>query len=506
MAHDSRQQPQHFRVVVVGAGAAGLCMAARMAQEGIRDFLVLDKSDGVGGTWRDNTYPDSACDVPSHLYSFSFAPNPGWSRKWAKQPEILSYFESMVDRFSLTHHLRLNTEVSSLTWSEDRSSWSILTTSGDEIEAQVVVNGLGQLSVPNIPDIGGLSGFTGEMFHSARWNHDHDLRGERVAVIGIGASAIQFVPPVAEQAEQLTLFQRSANYVGPKADREFKDWELTAFARIPGVREAYRQWTYWRLEARFAVMRRGSAIGKYYQKKFRKELEVLVDEDLPLDALAPDYQPGCKRILLSNDWYPALKRPNVSVVTDPVDHVDANHIVTADGSRFEADTLILGTGFKSTDFLTPMVVTGRDGADLNKVWADGAVAYMSLAVTGFPNMFLLYGPNSNLGHNSILFMIEQQVGYVLAALEQLAERECDSLEVSESAMRRWDEEMVRRSADTVWATGCDSWYKTDSGRITNNWIGHTTEYRKRLNNPRWSDWNFSRARAPHRIEDGVPVA
>jgi cation diffusion facilitator CzcD-associated flavoprotein CzcO len=483
-------------VAIIGAGAAGLAMAAQLRRHGCDDFVVIEKSDGVGGTWRDNTYPDAACDVPSHLYSFSFAPNPDWSRKWAKQDEILAYFEGLVDRFDLGRHLRLGTEVAEASWSDTECRWTLRTTDrrGDltDVEADIVVSGLGQLNMPHVPDIDGLSGFAGTTFHSARWDHDHDLTGERVGVIGIGASAIQFVPPVARQAGRLTLFQRSANYVAPKKDREFRPWERWAFRHVPGVRSAYREWIYRRLELNFRVMRRNSALGRMLRGRFAKELRGMAGEELPWEALMPDYPPGCKRILISSDWYPALMRPNVEVVTSAVARVTPHGVVTEDGREFPLDTLVFGTGFQSTHFLTPMKVTGAGGRDLNEAWRGGAVAYLGLSVAGFPNFFMLYGPNTNLGHNSILFMIEQQVGYVLAAMEQLDRRGAAAADICEGAMTRWDEEVLARSAETVWAEDCSSWYKTDEGRITNNWVGPTTEYRRRMRSPIWSDWRFIR--------------
>lgn len=489
---DRRSTPQRVQVAIIGAGAGGLCMAIRLRSAGTTDFVVLEKSDGVGGTWRDNHYPDSACDVPSHLYSFSFATNPDWSRKWAKQPEILGYFESLVDRFDLAGHLRLGTEISEVHWSDSECRWTIHTTAGERIEADVVVSGLGQLNTPHIPDIAGLERFAGTMFHSARWDHTHALAGERVGVIGIGASAIQFVPPVAEEAGHLTLFQRSPNYVAPKPDREFRPWERWVFRNVPGVERAYRAWIYWKLEARFSIMRRGSRLGNYLQRRFAGELTKLASDRLPVEALIPDYPPGCKRLLIADDWYPALLREDVEVVTSAVERITPTSVCTADGREFELDTLILGTGFQSTRFLTPLKITGAGGRDLNEVWDGGAVAYLGLSVAGFPNFFMLYGPNTNLGHNSILFMIEQQVDYVLSALEQLERRGSAAVEVTAAAMTAWDDEIQRRSADTVWAEGCHSWYKTDDGRITNNWIGHTTEYRHRMQSPDWDDWRFLR--------------
>jgi cation diffusion facilitator CzcD-associated flavoprotein CzcO len=485
-------------VAIVGAGAGGLCMARGLRERGIDDIVILEKSDGVGGTWRDNTYPDAACDVPSHLYSFSFDSKADWSRKWAKQPEILEYFERLVRRHDLERHLQLRTEVAGCRWLEESGCWELRTAAGDRLRAGVVVCALGQLNVPHIPDLPGLEDFGGTVFHSARWDHHHDLRGERVGVIGIGASAIQFVPPVADRAASVALFQRSPNYVGPKRDREFRRWERWVFSHVPGVQRLYRWSIYWRHEARFALMRRNSRLGRVLQEAFRRRIRGLADHRLPMEALMPDHPPGCKRVLIADRWYPTLRRDHVEVVTAPVTGVTAQGVECADGRHVALDTLIFGTGFRTTELLTPIEVTGRDDEDLDETWAGGASAYLGMAMAGFPNLFLLYGPNTNLGHNSILFMIEQQVGYVLAALAEMHRRGATAMEVTEGAMLRWDREMRRRSADTVWAEGCNSWYKTADGRLTNNWVGRTTEYRRRLRRPRWTDWSFRSTAGPRR--------
>jgi cation diffusion facilitator CzcD-associated flavoprotein CzcO len=488
---DDPADPVRTAIAIIGAGAGGLCMAARLREHGIDDFVILEKSDGVGGTWRDNTYPDSACDVPSHLYSFSFASKPDWTRKWAKQPEILEYFESIADRHGLRAHLRFGEEVTACSWLDGEQCWDLRTTTGTTIRADVVVCALGQLNMPNIPDIPGIEDFRGTIFHSARWNHDHDLRGERVGVIGIGASAIQFVPPVADEAAALTLFQRSPNYVYPKRDRRFRSWERRMLTAVPGLQRLYRWSIYWRLEARQGLMRRHSLLGRLMQSTFRQSIRRSVGPRLPVEALVPDYPPGCKRVLIADRWYPTLAEDHVEVVTSPVRRLTPEGAECADGTRYDLDTLVFGTGFKTTDFLTPMAITGRGGADLNSVWSDGASAYLGLSMSGFPNLFLLYGPNTNLGHNSILFMIEQQVDYVISVLAEMQRRGATAAEVTTGAMFRWDREMRRRSARTVWAEGCQSWYKTPDGRITNNWVGRTTEYRRRLRRPRWTDWTFS---------------
>lgn len=492
------------RVAILGAGAAGLCMAMQLQDGGIHTFTLYEKSDGVGGTWRDNTYPGAACDVPSHLYSFSFAPKTDWTRRFPEQPEILGYFESLVDSHGLGPHLRLGTAVVAATWQDDEATWDLELSDGEHVTADVVVSGLGQLNLPNIPDIPGLDTFAGTTFHSARWDHDHDLTGEQVAVIGIGASAIQFVPQVAKVAGQLTLFQRSVNYVAPKPDRRYKPWERFLLQHVPAVRRAYRASIYWRFEARFALMRKGNRLGRMLQDRFGKEVSKLVSDRLPADALVPDYTPGCRRILIANDWYPTLLRPNVEVVTDGVAEITEHAVRTDDGREFPVDTIIFGTGFRSTEFLSPLRVTGRDGAELSEVWADGARAYLGMSVPKFPNLFVLYGPNTNLGHNSILFMIEQQVGYIRSLLVDMVRRDLGAVEVTDAAMERYDAEITAAAQRTVWAEDCHSWYKTESGRITNNWPDYTVRYRRRLRHRRERDLVL-RPRARRARETAAPA-
>lgn len=492
MVQDEQAPLEHLRVAVIGAGAGGLCMAIELRAAGIESFAVFERAEGVGGTWRDNTYPGAACDVPSHLYSLSRASKADWTRKFPRQPEILEYFESLVPRFGLEPHLRLGNGIVSATWDDEHSRWRLVTDSGEVVTAGVVVSGLGQLNVPNVPDIDGLDSFDGTVFHSARWDHDHDLRGGRVAVIGIGASAIQFVPQVAKQARQLKLFQRSVNYVIPKPDRRFRAWERWLLTRVPLLERAYRESIYWRFESRFALMRRNSRLGAFVEQRFAKSVEPLVSDRLPREALVPDYTPGCRRLLIANDWYPTLLKPHVEVVTDTVEKVTPRGIVTASGQEHPVDTIIFGTGFRTTDFLSPVQFRGREGVDLRDVWADGAFAHLGLSVPDFPNLFMLYGPNTNLGHNSILFMIEQQVGYIMSMLDAMQRAGSEAVEPTAEATAAFIADIDAAAQRTVWAEDCHSWYKTESGRITNNWPEHTTRYRRRLRAPELSEWSFSR--------------
>ncbi len=480
------------RVVIVGGGFSGLGFAIQLIRSGIREFTIIEQSDGVGGTWKENTYPGSGCDVPSHLYSFSFAPKSDWTRRYAEQPEILTYADRLVRRYRLAPHLRLGTTVTGAELDEASGRWRVTVSptpadSGDasgpteEITADAVIFACGQLNRPHIPDLPGLEEFGGPSWHSARWDHRVDLAGQRIGVVGSGASAIQFVPPVAAVASQLTIFQRTPNYVAPKKDRRYGTRARWLFEHVSAWERAYRWWIYWSLEFRWIWFRKDSWAGRKLGELFTKGINAdVVSERLPAHAVLPDYPIGCKRILISSDWYPALMRPNVEVVDEPIDHVEADAVVTADGRRRPIDVLIFGTGFSTTDFLAHIPVTGEGGRALADEWAEASHAYLGMAVAGFPNCYLLYGPNTNLGHNSILFMVERQINFILQALavqtSELGRQRAALVGVDRAAYQRDDERTQRLMAGTTWVSGCTSWYKAATGRVTNNWPTWTVRY------------------------------
>ncbi|AQZ60178.1 Cyclohexanone monooxygenase [[Actinomadura] parvosata subsp. kistnae] len=464
-------------VAIVGAGFGGMCMAIQLERAGIRSYTVYEKAGDLGGTWRDNSYPGAGCDIPSHLYSYSFEKYTSWTRRYPEQPEILAYLEHCADKYHVRRKIRFNTEVRRAVF--DGAKWQVTTAGGTEA-FDVVVMGVGQLNRPRLPDIPGMTEFEGVSFHSARWNHAHDLTGRRVAVIGNGSSAAQLIPRVAERAEHLHVFQRTPNWVIPKPDATFGPLTRLAFRHLPGLQRAYREWIYRYAETTlYPALAQGWSVRLLKQRALRHLRDQVPDPALRA-RLTPDYPPGCKRVVIDSTFYPALTRPNVSLVTDKIVRVTAKGIQTTEGT-YEADTIVYATGFNSTEFLAPMEVVGGEGQSLEERWAGGAEAYLGISVPAFPNLFLLYGPNTNLGHNSIIFMIECQVDHVMACLPYLAVN--GPIEVRPEVMAAWRRQLDAAMERMVWGAGCQSWYKTASGRITNNWPGPTTLYRRLTTRP-----------------------
>ena len=469
---------EHFRVAIIGAGFAGLGMAIRLKQSGIEDFVVLERAGEVGGTWRENHYPGCCCDVPSHVYSFSFELNPNWTRGFAPQWEILEYLKHCTAKYGVEPYLRLHHEVTEARWEEGERRWAIETTGGS-FTADVLVNAGGALSEPKDPDIPGLDRFEGTAFHSARWNHEHDLKGERVAVIGTGASAIQFVPAIQPDVERLTLFQRTPPWVIPRFDHEITRFEHLGL-KIPGMPALVRAILYWTLETRVWgfrhpwIMRIADRTARWH---LRRQVS---DRDLQ-KKLLPDYTMGCKRILISDDYYPSLDTPNVDVRTDGIEEVRARSIVTGSGEEIEVDTIIFGTGFAVTDPPIARRLRGKDGRTLAEHWATSVQAYRGTTVAGFPNFVMMTGPNTGLGHNSMVFMIESQLNYVLDCLRVMDERRVRTFEVRPEAVERYNEHLQSELEGTVWTAGhCKSWYLDDTGRNTTLWPQFSYSFRHRM--------------------------
>ncbi len=464
------------RIAIVGAGFSGLAMGIRLERAGIDSFTIYEKADEIGGTWRENTYPGCACDVPSHLYSFSFAQNPDWTRAYSPQPEIEAYLIRCREDFGLRPHIRYGCEIAEMRFDPKALTWQLTTSTGETIEADVVVNATGPLSRVSIPQIPGLDDFEGTVFHSAQWRHDHDLSGERVAVIGTGASAIQIVPEIAPRVEQLHVFQRTAPWLVPRRDRAFRPFERFLFRHVPGIQRLYRWGIYLLQELGALAFLRVGFMSRLADKGARRFIRAQVADPELRARVTPDYAIGCKRILISNDWYPALQRNNVELVTDGIAEVRAHSIATRDGREIEVDTIILATGFAATEFLAPMKVFGSTGAELSDSWRSGAATHLGIAVSGFPNFFLLVGPNTGLGHNSIIFMIEAQVRYVLQAIGHLARARVDALDLREEVQTESYGEVQRRMRETVWQSGCKSWYQSADGHNDTLWPGFTFDY------------------------------
>jgi cation diffusion facilitator CzcD-associated flavoprotein CzcO len=454
-------------IVIVGSGFAGLCMAIRLRRAGITDFVVLEKGDDVGGTWRDNTYPGCACDVESHLYSFSFEPNPRWTRAFAPQREILAYLRHCADKYEIRPHVRFGAEV---VGADFDGVWTVRLRDGSSIVARALVLGTGALHRPMIPRLPGIERFRGATFHSARWDHSYDLKGKRVAVIGTGASAIQFVPQIAPQVRALSLLQRTPPWILPKPDASYGALRRKLYELAPLLQKMHRDAIYWRLESR-SLGFGAPKVMKLVEVIAKRHLARQIDDAALRQKVTPDYTIGCKRILISNDYYPALARPNVDVITDGVAEVQADAIVTTAGARIEVDAILYGTGFHVSDYLATLDITGVDGRTLNDAWAQGPECYLGMSVHGFPNLFLLLGPNSGLGHNSMIFMIEAQTRYLLEAL-----RTGECIDVRPAVQARFNAQLHARLGHAVWASGCKSWYLDEHGKNRALWPGATWRY------------------------------
>jgi cation diffusion facilitator CzcD-associated flavoprotein CzcO len=470
-------------------------MAIRLKQAGIHDFVVLEKDDDIGGTWRDNSYPGCACDVPSMMYSFSFEQNPDWSRMFAEQHEIFEYLRHCVDKYRLRRHIRLGAEFTGAEYDENRHRWHVWTADGTEYVCKALVSGVGALHIPRRPALPGIERFRGEVFHSAQWNHDYDLEGKRVAVVGTGASAIQFVPRIARKVSHLLLFQRTPPWVQPKPDGPVAPRLQRAFRRIPGLQRAARALIYWLLELRFIVLFRNRALQKLSQRRARRHIRDSVADPEVRRAVTPDYAIGCKRILISGDYYPTLNLSHVDLETSGVAEVRENTVVTGTGSEHPVDAIIYGTGFHVTDAYDHLAIVGRDGRKLQDAWQHGMQTYLGMTVSGFPNLFFLLGPNTGLGHSSVVFMIECQIHYVLKFLRPLSTGSVGQFDVRQAAQDEFNREIQTRLAGRVWSQGgCRSWYLDEHGVNRSLWPGFTSQYWLRTRRVHWADYEIEYTR------------
>jgi cation diffusion facilitator CzcD-associated flavoprotein CzcO len=470
---------ERVEVAIIGAGFGGLATAYELAGAGIDDVVIFERSDGVGGTWRQNRYPGAACDVPSHLYSLSFAPNPDWSRTYATQPEILQYIEDCYDRFDLRRRVRCATEIVSMAWDEDRDLWGLTDQVGGRYEARIVVSAVGLFHTPSVPALPGLDTFAGTAFHSAHWDHDHDLDGRQVAVIGTGASAVQIVPAIAERAGQVDVYQRTPAWVLPRKDDPYSDQQRRIFADRPEVARRLRDEQHDAFEHATTFFT-GDPTGAAIELFAREYLARKVSDPELRARLTPDYPIGCKRTLVSSSFYSTLQRDDVELVTAGIERIGTEGIRTVDGAERACDTIILCTGFRAAEYLRGIAVTGRDGADLHRRWAGVPRAYHGLAVPGFPNLFLLYGPNTNQGGNSIILILEAQARFVAEALRTMQAQGATAVEVRPEAMARYAEELTTALEGTVWTGGCASYFQAATGEIVTQ-LPHTSgAYRRQI--------------------------
>jgi cation diffusion facilitator CzcD-associated flavoprotein CzcO len=469
----------HFEIAIVGAGFSGLGLAMALKRAGFDDFVILERAGDLGGTWRDNTYPGCACDIPSVLYSWTAEQNPRWSQAFAGQQEIWDYMEDVVARHDLARHIRFDCEVLSMRWDADTQRWEAETSQGP-FTTDVAVSAVGALADPAIPDLPGLDTFTGKVFHSARWDHDHDLTGRRVAVVGTGASAIQFVPEIQPRVERLHLFQRTPPWVMPRANPAIPEEWKRRFAEYPKLQRALRTAVFSLFES-FHAMFTHPRLSKLTERRARAHIARQVSDPVLREQLTPTYRVGCKRILGSNDWYPAICSANVDIVSAGIREVTPTGIVDGDGVEHEADTIIFGTGFKVTDPPISHRVRGPDGTTLSERWEGSPKAHLGVAVAGFPNFFMLLGPNTGLGHNSVLLMVEAQINYLMKALRHRRTHGYATLAPRTEAQARWLAEVDSGTRGSVWtAGGCVSWYLDSTGRNSTLWPGTVRAYQRRL--------------------------
>lgn len=466
-------------VVIVGSGFSGLCAAIKLKEAGIKEIIIIEKADDVGGTWRDNNYPGCACDVPSHLYSYSFEGNPNWSESYADWHEIQDYIKHCTQKYDLRPLIRFGQEIEEARFDELKGHWHIKTKQGKSLRSKFLIMGTGPLHKPQIPNIKGLDRFEGEVFHSAQWNHEFDLTGKKVASIGTGGSAIQYVPKIAPQVDELKVFQRTPPWVLPRNERPYRTWEKKLFTAMPMLRQLHRLWIYSKNEIRILPMRHPVLI-KVAETVAKRFIRKSVSDPVVAKRMVPDYTIGCKRILISNTYYPTFNRDNVSLITDGISEVTHDSIVTRDGQSHKVDAIVLGTGFVVDPriYMKGMTFTGRGGVSLLDLWKDGPECYYGMTVSGFPNMFQMTGPNTGLGHNSIVYMIECQVRYIVDGIKKVRDRGYKFIDLKPSVLRSFNDDLQERLKNTVWTSGCVSWYQQEDGKNIALWPGSTLSYRQ----------------------------
>ncbi len=466
--------------LIIGSGFAGLCAAIKLKEQGENNFVILERNDWLGGTWYDNHYPGAACDVESHLYSFSFEPNPNWSRQFSPQHEILKYMEHCAEKYDLNKHLQYNTTVTEAAFDEAKGVWDVKAEGGKNFSARSIISCSGGLSQPMFPDIKGIDTFKGTMFHSAKWNKNFDWKNKTIAVIGTGASAIQIVPAIAPDVKQLYLFQRTPPWIMPKPDAEISSLRRWLYNNLPFMQRLYRGRLYWQHELMALGFIRHPGILKLASKLALRYLKKSVPDEKLREKLTPNYVMGCKRILITNDYYPALIRSNVEVITDGIEQINETGILTKEGVQRNVDAIIIATGFQAAEEVSRFAVKGRSGMDLNEAWRDGAEAYLGTTVSGFPNMFLVVGPNTGLGHSSMILMIEAQVNLIMESLKALKQKSAKFIDLKPDVQQEYNRDIQEKLSHTVWQNGgCHSWYQMKNGKNVTLWPGFTFTFMKR---------------------------
>jgi len=479
-----------YTSIIIGTGFSGIAMAIKLLQKGITDFLILEKATAIGGTWRENTYPGAECDIPSALYSYSFEPYPKWEYKWSLQPQILEYINYVADKHGLRSHIHFEQELSSAAWDESSSTWHLQTKQGDEYEAKTLVSAIGQLHHPSTPPFKGKESFIGESWHSAQWNHNISLKGRKVGVIGNAASAVQFIPEIAKEAGELIIFQRSANWMLPKQDRAYMTWEKNLVARAPLLLRMYRLKIWMLGGALFLLMKKGNdLLRKIYQKKTIDFIKEYIKDPELIKTLTPDYPLGAKRVLFSDTYYPALARKNVSIIPGGVKEIKDRSVISNDDSEYDLDVLIYATGFKTNPFLLDIDIKGKDAVSIKDHWKAGPKNYLGITVDLFPNLFMMYGPNTNLGHNSIIIMSEAQADYITQCIETIHNKKHKTIEVKSEILSAYHTEIQERLSKMIWTSIDKSWYISASGNIPNNYPGRTMEYMKKTKSVNFDEYH-----------------
>ncbi|MGA8987872.1 MAG: NAD(P)/FAD-dependent oxidoreductase [Aeromicrobium sp.] len=481
-------------VIIIGTGFAGMGAAMKLRQSGREDFVILEKAHDVGGTWRDNTYPGCECDIPSHMYSFSYELNTDWSKSFSGQEEIWAYLRKVADEQGIRPYISFGVEVTGATWDEDQKVWTIRT-NGEDYQARVLIAGVGGLHIPNVPEIAGADSFEGPKFHSAQWDHSVDLKGKKVVVIGTGASAIQFIPIIAQEVGQLTVFQRTAAWVLPKKDKPTPEWRKKAFAAIPGAHRAYRNALYWSLEARAIAFNGHLNVLPLAEKIVKRELAKSIPDAELRAKLTPDYRLGCKRVLQSNTYYPTFLRDDVELNTDGVREILSDGVIDNNGVKHPADIIIYGTGFHVIDAFDYLDIKGKDGVDLAAQFRDNGVeTYLGMTINGFPNLYFMLGPNTALGHNSVVFMIEQQTKFIIRMLDEMDRRDVAAADATKEAQSAFNVEIQRLVEKGIWTQGgCTSWYLDSQGKNRTIWPKFTFQYWWETRKIKGSDFAWERA-------------